>query len=407
MIYKTTAPRPRGAVLYFALANITVSVMMGSNYVKGKIGMLVGKRVQANVHMVVAMIVVLAVFVVLFASSHASAVTNTANTLKVSPVRTDIEIKPGESKTVKTTVTNLTDATIIVTPIENDFVAGDERGTPALILDADKFAPTHSLKRFMTPLKNVTIPAGQAKSIEVVITVPANAQPGGYFGAVRFAPASPDGGGQVNLSASVASLILMTVPGPAVEKLDLTDFSIQQNGTTGSNFRTPNNLQATVRFENKGSIQQGPFGKVSVKQGDKVIYSSDFNNKTPRDMVLPDSARRWDIPLKNIGTFGKYTVTAVFTYGTKNQSVEVTKSFWVIPTGVIIWSIVGLIVLIGLIVGIWLFLRGYKRRILRNATASPAATRIQTQAPVAPTAPTNAPGGQNDTTPRPPTRRIQ
>jgi hypothetical protein len=396
--------------------------MMGSNYVKGKLGMLLAKRVQTSLGMVVAMIVMLAVMIVLFADSRAFAANNTANTLKVSPVRTDVEIKPGESKTVKTTVTNLTDGPITVKPIENDFVAGDERGTPALILDEDKFAPTHSLKRFMTPLKNVTIPAGQAKVIEVTITVPADAQPGGYFGAVRFAPASPDGGGQVNLSGSVASLILMTVPGPAVEKLELTEFNIQQNGVTGTNFRTPNNLQATVRFENKGSVQLGPFGKVSVKQGDKVIYASDFNNKTPRDMTLPDSARRWDIPLKNIGNFGKYTVTAVFTYGSKNQSIEVTKSFWVIPTTVIIWSIVGLIVLIGLIVGIWLFLRSYKRRILQSAGAAPVtpATSVapsqpaqpvaqpqQPQRPMSATPPAQPPRPQQDSTPRPPTRRIQ
>jgi hypothetical protein len=378
--------------------------------------MLLAKRVQTSLGMAVAMVVMLAVIIVLSAGFHAFAATNTANTLKVSPVRSDVEIKPGESKTVKTTVSNLTDAPITVAPIENDFVAGDERGTPALILDADKFAPTHSLKRFMTPLKNVTIPAGQSKNIEVVITVPADAQPGGYFGAVRFAPASPDGGGQVNLSGSVASLILMTVPGPAVEKLNLTDFSIQQNGVTGTNFRTPNNLQATVRFENKGSVQLGPFGKVSVKQGDKVIYASDFNNKTPRDVTLPDSARRWDIPLKNIGTFGKYTVTAVFTYGTKNQSIEVNKSFWVIPTTVIVWSIIGLITLIALIVGIWLFLRSYKRRILRSAGAAPAAATAPVapvqptasqQQPQAHTAPTQASVPQRDASPRPPTRRIQ
>jgi hypothetical protein len=127
-------------------------------------------------------------------------------------------------------------------------------------------------------------------------------------------------------------------------------------------------------------------------------------------MTLPDSARRWDIPLKNIGAFGKYTVTAVFTYGTKNQSIEVTKSFWVIPTGVIIWSIVGLIVLIGLIVGIWLFLRSYKRRILRSAgtqQVAPTAPVAPAAGPTAPTAPAATHNSQNNTTPRPPTRRIQ
>jgi hypothetical protein len=308
------------------------------------------------------MVIALAVATVLLVSSHSvAAAENTANTLKVSPVRTDIEIQPGTSKTVQTTVTNLTKAPITVRPIENDFVSGDERGTPALILDTDKYAPTHSLKRFMTPLTDVTIPAGKAKTIGVIITVPKDAQAGGYFGAIRFAPATPDGGGQVNLSGSVASLILMTVPGEVTEKLNLTDFAIQQNGKTNPFFQSSNDLQASVRFENKGGVQAGPFGKVSVKKGDKVIYEADFNNKTPRDMILPDSARRWDIPLSKIDGFGQYTVSATFTYGKKNQTIEVAKSFWVIQQSIIIAAIAGLLVLIGLIVGIWLFLRNRKR----------------------------------------------
>lgn len=289
------------------------------------------------------------------------------NTLKVSPVRTDVEIKAGERKVVKTIVTNLTAAPIEISPVQNDFIAGDERGTPALILDADKYAPTHSLKRFMTPLKNVTIPAKQSKTIEVVITVPRTAQAGGYFGAVRFAPAAPEGGGQVNLNSSVASLILLRVPGPTKELIALNDFQIQQDGKSGDFFNTPNDLQVSFRFKNEGNVQIGPIGKVSVTKGKDVVYDVDFNNKTPRDVVLPDSSRRWDVGLQDIGEFGHYSVTATFTYGEKNQTIEVTKSFWVIPMHVIIGAVVGLVVLIGLIVGIWLFLRSYKKRILRSS----------------------------------------
>lgn len=337
---------------------------MESNYVKGKQGMVITRRVQANVRIVVAMMAVFAVAVGLLFSSHAvfAADNNAANTLKVTPVRSDIEIEPGASKTVPTTVTNLTKAPITVRPIENDFVAGDERGTPALILDADKYAPTHSLKRFMAPLADVTIPAGKSVTINVVITVPKGTQAGGYFGAVRFAPTSPDDGGQVNLSASVASLILLTVPGDTVEKLELTDFSVQQGGVTGTMFSSSNDLQTTVRFQNSGNVQIAPFGKVSVKQGDKVVYAADFNTTTPRDTILPDSARRWDIPLKNIDSFGQYTVVGTFTYGKKNQTIEVSKSFWVIPQSVIIAAVLGVIVLIGLIVALILYLRSRKRR---------------------------------------------
>jgi hypothetical protein len=326
---------------------------------------LVKRRIQTGIQIAIAAVMVATSLV--GSKAFAETVNDTTSTLKVTPVRRDVEIKPGESKTVKMTVTNLTTEAIAVRPIENDFVAGDERGTPALILDEDKYAPTHSLKRFMSPLPEVTIPAKQAKTIDVVITVPKSAQPGGYFGAVRFAPSSSTNGGQVNLNASVASLVLMTVPGKAVEKLALTDFNVQQKGVTGEMFGSPDNLQVTARFENKGGLQEGPFGKVSVRQDDKkVVYETDFNNKDPRDMVLPDSARRWDIPLKSIGAFGHYTVTATFTYGKSNQTIDVTKSFWVIPQMVIIAAIVGTLVLIGLIVGIWMFLRNYKRRILHK-----------------------------------------
>ena len=297
----------------------------------------------------------------LFSVLPAHAETNTAaNVLKVSPLRTDVKIKAGESGVVKVTVTNLTGADITVRPYENDFISGDEYGTPSIILDEDKFAPTHSLKRFMTPLQNVTLSAKKSKVIEVRLTVPSTTQAGGYFGALRFAPASPDGGGQVNTSASVASLILLTVPGDLVEKVNLTQFDVQQGSKAATNFLTPNDLKVSFRFENKGNVQIAPFGKISVSKGKEVVYSTDFNNKAPSDTILPDGARRWDIALKNIGTFGHYTVSATFTYGTKNQSIDVTKSFWVIPMAFIIAAIVTAVVLVGLIV--WLVIFFVRRR---------------------------------------------
>lgn len=327
--------------------------------------MLVNSRLLGNVRTAVGLVVaIVAVSGLMSFAAHAE--DTTANTLKVSPVRTDVQIKPGQSGTVKVTVSNLTGNDILVRPIENDFVQGDENGTPSLILDANQYASTHSLKRFMTPLSDVTIPAKESKTVEVLITVPSDAQAGGYFGAIRFAPTTPDSGGQVNLSASVASLILLTVPGPVTEKLDLTDFSLLQGGKAGTDFRTPNDLQISFRFENKGNIQLGPFGKISVSQGKDVVYDYDFNAETPRDVVLPDGARKWTIPLENIKDFGHYTVNATFTYGSKNQSIDVERSFWVIPTSYIIAAVVALILLIGFIVWLVYFLKGRRRRAARR-----------------------------------------
>lgn len=297
-----------------------------------------------------------------------NSVNNNANTLKVSPLRTDLSIAPGESGVVKTFVTNITDRPIRIHPIENDFVAGDEKGTPSIILDENSYAPTHSLKRFMVPLQDVTIAPGETKEIPVTITVPKTAQAGGYYGAVRFAPANPDGSAQVNLNASAASLILMTVPGDLVEKLSMTAFDVQQNGESKSNFRSPDNLNVLMRFENKGNVQVSPFGQIYVKKDNKVLYTHNFNQNDPKETILPDSARRWEVPIKNIGKFGKYTVGASLSYGTNGgQAIEVEKTIWIVPTSYILMAIGGLLLLIAIIVGIVWSLRAYKRRILRQS----------------------------------------
>jgi len=337
--------------------------------VKGKQTVLLRQRIRTTI--LIAVAIAIATTGLSSAETHAADTSNvpsTNNVLKVSPVRTDVSIAAGTTKVVQATVTNLTSAPLTVTTIENDFIAGDEKGTPALILDATKFAPTHSLKRFMAPIADVTIPAGKAVTIAVTITVPKTAQSGGYFGALRFAPSTQDTGGQVNLSASVASLILLTVPGPATETLTLTNFDIQQNGKSGSNFRTPDNLTFAIRLQNAGNLQEGPFGLITVKSGKKTVYTTNFNVDSPRDVILPDSARRWDIPLKDIGTFGHYTVYATLTYGLKNQSLDIQKSFWVIPTWAFIAAGVAVLLLIGLVILFIVLMRFRRRRKARRAS---------------------------------------
>jgi hypothetical protein len=291
---------------------------------------------------------------------------NVANSFKLSPLRTDVALDPGQTGTVKVYVTNISGQSTVLKPIENDFVAGDEKGTPSIILDQNSYAPSHSLKRFMVPLPNVTVAAGAMQEVDVRVVVPKTAQAGGYYGALRFAPAGASGQ-PVNLSASVVSLILLTVSGPTVEQLTLTNFDVQQNGGTATNFRTPDNLAMLLRFQNKGNIQEGPFGQINVQKGKKVVYSYNFNQDQPRNEVLPDSARRWTIPLKNLGKFGKYTISGTFGYGTKGTTINIQKTVWIIPTTYIMAIVIAVVVLIALGGGGYMFLRSYKRKILRSS----------------------------------------
>jgi hypothetical protein len=218
----------------------------------------------------------------------------------------------------------------------------------------------------MVPIPNVTVAAGGTQEVDVKVAVPKTAQAGGYFGALRFAPAA-GGGQEASLSSGIASLILMTVPGPTVEQLTLTNFDVQQNGGNATNFRTPNDLSLFARFQNKGNLQEAPFGQVYVQKGKKTIYTYNFNQDTPKQEILPDSYRRWTVPIKGMGKFGKYTVGAVFTYGTKGETIDITKSIWIIPTSIILAGVIGTVVLVAVVGGSWIFLKSYKRRILKSS----------------------------------------
>lgn len=281
---------------------------------------------------------------------------NSPNAIKLAPLRQSLTLEPGKTATVNVTITNVNPTPVSMKVVLNDFVAGDEKGNPAILLDENSYAPTHSLKRFMKPVPNVTIAAGATQDVPITIAVPADAQAGGYYGAARLTPVAVGASGNLNLGASASSLILLTVPGNLVERLNITNFEIQQQGSSASSFRTPDNLELYVRFQNLGNVQVAPFGQINVTKGNKVVYKHDFNgNPDQRDQVLPDSARKWNIPLKNISKFGKYKVTANFTYGTKSEALQIEKTFWVIPTMYLIFGGIALLVLlfiIGLIVAL-------------------------------------------------------
>lgn len=310
-------------------------------------------------------------FVVFGTAGVASVQAQTAgNGVKVSPIRSDLTINPGESKTITLTVQNITGASAQYEAVVNDIVPSGEAGQPALILDADKYAPSHSLKRFIAPITSTQIDAGKTKDVKVTINVPKETAGGGYYGAVRFAPNSGKGDKNVTLAASVGSIILVKVPGDIKEDMVIDSFDVRKGvqGVGGSSFFTTNkDLYSVVRFKNRGNSHEQPFGKIRLLKAGKVVQESEINSAEPRGNVLPDSVRRFDTKLDKLGSFGKYTVEGNFGYGTSGQLLSARTTFWVIPVGLI----VGVIALVAIIVTAIIFvpkaIKKYNRNVVRKA----------------------------------------
>lgn len=288
------------------------------------------------------------------------------NSLKISPTRNDPTIERGESGEVVVTVQNVSDQKIALHPIFNDFVAGGENGEANLVLDEDQYAPTHSLKRFMQEMGDVTLQPRETKQVSIVITVPDSAQPGGYFGAVRFVPAK-DTEGQVAVSGSVSSLILLKVPGDYVESMQLKEFNVLQDGKAKSRLTSGKNVTALVRLENKGGVQVEPFGAVFVTKNGKQVHSAKINNIVPAGSILPDSVRKWEVPLEKLDGFGKYTITMTVGYGAGGDTLTQERTIWVIPTLYIIAALAALAVVVVIVVAVVLGLKSYKKKILKSA----------------------------------------
>lgn len=275
-----------------------------------------------------------------------------ANGFKVSPVRDEATIEKGKTSIQKIYVTNVNNYTVTARAIVNDFEpAADESGKPQIILDETKSAPTNSFKSLVKSIPDVKIEAGQTAEVPVSITVPGDAQAGGYYGAVRFISAESDNASQKNvaLSASVGTIFLIKVPGELTEQLQLVDFSAAKNGSTSRFFTNGKNLEIITRLKNTGNIHVAPFGRVQITdRSGKIIEDYEFNNTTPRANILPNSTRKFVDPLKKQNWVGKYSVTANLGYGTTGSLITAKSTFWVVP----LWVIITVGVLIaGLIIG--------------------------------------------------------
>lgn len=273
------------------------------------------------------------------------------NGFRISPVRSEYTIEKGASQNLEMTVENPTGGTVTARGVVNNFIASEkEDGEPRLILDDNAPQPKNNFRNLVASIPELTLKPREKKDIVITIAVPADAEPGGYYGAIRFVPADGQGDGNVALTASVGSIVLVRVPGNLTEKLDLLDLGASQNGKL-KGFMTGGNLAVAARLKNTGNIHVQPFGKIQIKDMfGKIIKEYEINATEPRANILPDSVRKFenDIEKPKRGWFGRYTIIANIGYSQGSGDLISTQvSFWYLPT----WFLIGLFLLIVALVG--------------------------------------------------------
>ncbi len=293
--------------------------------------------------------------------------------IKISPVRVEDLVEPGQVLQREIKVTNTSPISKTLFAYLKDFRAdeNDESGTPRLI------KPGTETGNFVASWIDITgegidFQPGEEKTVSFVIRVPDNVGPGGYYGGIFFgseAPKldidSPDKGAGMSIAQQAGSLVLLQVKGEVDERADVREFNTDKDF-----YGTPFDVEFLIRIQNEGNIHIKPIGEIRIEnmfgKEVKIVGVNDGGGN-----VMPKSTRKFSERWADNFGFGKYTAKLGLSYGTSvenggqgKQSIYIEKDFWIIP-----WKIVGPIV-ISLIITLFIFLfivRFYKDRAVRGA----------------------------------------
>jgi hypothetical protein len=284
----------------------------------------------------------------------------TAQSFQISPPTSNYSANPGATVRGVVKVTNLTDQPISLAVDKQNFAAKGEEGEVELIDNAD---PLYSLAPWFNVLQpNVDVAARATKEVPYSISIPANAEPGGRYGALVFhtiAARLPVGQSGAAVEQDIVALIFVRINGAANEQLNVTSF---QTGTRVNadtfnvkDFFEYGPVDFLARIKNTGTVHEKATGTITIKNMLGIQIA-----KFPLDehFVIPGSIRRlhnsWPTGTHKPVLFGHYTATMTANYA-GGKTITATTSFTVLPWKILV-AVFIILVLIFLIV--W---RGRKR----------------------------------------------
>jgi len=249
----------------------------------------------------------------------------------VRPGKNELEVAPGESRTIELEIENRTgESATYLLSVED--VAGSDDGSHAAVLLGSDIGP-YTLKKYVeVPDAPISLLHGERALVPVTISVPETADPGGYYGSVLVS-AEPESGvgdtGNVTagapLIARVAALLFVTVPGRTNREGKLRDFDVVPSGERIFE-RGP--ITFSLSYENSGSVHLNPYGEVRITDmfGNEVAFI-----ELEPWYALPGSLRFREVVWGETPFIGRFTATTKINRGYDNVVDTRAVHFWIIP----------------------------------------------------------------------------
>ena len=262
--------------------------------------------------------------------------------IAISPLTFEITANPGDTITNAVRIYNPNPDPLNVSLHVEDIAPSGETGQ-ALIEAAESTG--YSIAAWtLIDRAELTIPSGIAELTNFTVRIPANAEPGGHYGAITAeARGGAVAGSGAAIAQKVAALLLISVAGDVNEALSLVDFTGPSGVVTDASLIT-----LLSRFENSGSVHLKPRGFVTVTDmfgRELAQVALDQRN------VLPNTKRIIETDWQPEGfVFGRVNAQLTAIYGSANEPLAASVEFWVLPMNVFGPVLGGLAVLLVFVV---------------------------------------------------------
>jgi hypothetical protein len=248
----------------------------------------------------------------------------------VGPGKMDIELKPGESKTIDLTVANRMGDTRDFELMVEDMKGSDDPAQSVVLMGTDR-GPYSLRDYFQFSEQRFTLLHGTRARVPVTITVPADAEPGGYYGSVLVTTVSNKTTGQPGeviggaaIVSRIGVLFFVTVPGDTKEEGTLESF-----GTKGNqSIFTQNDVTFHTLFRNTGDLHLKPSGEIKITNMLGTVVET---IEVDPWFALPKSLRLREVTWKGSNLIGRYTAELTLNRGYDNKVDTQVISFWVVP----------------------------------------------------------------------------
>lgn len=266
------------------------------------------------------------------------------NDFVVGPGKFTLEIAPGESKVVEMVISNRMGVRKRFSFSTED-AAGSADGSEAIVLLGDAKGPYTLRDYIKIPDMQFDLNHSERVRVPVTVSLPADAEPGGYYGSLIVSIVSDavdldeEGGakpGSVVISR-IGTLFFVTTPGEIKH-----DGKLQKFSTVGNQWIYANGLiPFALVSENFGSVHLTPYGEVRIYNmlGNEV----GFVEMQPW-FVMPKSLRTREVSWNREFLMGRYTAVAKINRGYEDIVDEQSYSFWIIPWKLIVPVFAGLFV---------------------------------------------------------------